>query len=107
MIVDVQGPRVCANKMKTLVVDTPVEECDMEPQEVCRQITKLVPQLNPTQECVQVPKEVCATSRVNPTTKMVPVIQKWCIHEDEIPGIPKDQLDENQIDDNDVTDYFY
>ena len=40
--------------MKTVVVDTPVETCDMEPQEVCKQITKLVPQLKPIQECVQV-----------------------------------------------------
>ena len=80
----VQGPRVCANKMKTVVVDNPVEECNMEPQQVCRQTTKLVPQLNPVQECVQVPKEVCATSKINPRVKLIPYIQKWCFKPEEV-----------------------
>ena len=78
MIDSVQGPVVCAQKMKTVVVDTPEERCDLEPQQVCKQVTKLVPQLRPTKECVQVPKEVCATSRVNPSIRKVPFIQKWC-----------------------------
>ena len=84
MTVDVQGPRVCANKMKTVVVDSPVEECDMEPQQVCKQTTKLVPQLNPVQECVQVPKEVCATSKINPKVILIPYIQKWCFKPEEV-----------------------
>jgi len=73
-----EGPVVCAQKMKTVVVDTPEERCDLEPQQVCKQVTKLVPQLRPAKECVQVPKEVCATSRVNPSIRKVPFIQKWC-----------------------------
>ena len=80
----VQGGRVCANKMKTVVVDSPVEECDMEPQQVCRQTTKLVPQLKPALECVQVPKEVCATSKINPKVIMIPYIQKWCFKPEEV-----------------------
>ena len=70
--------------MKTVVVDSPVEECDMEPQQVCRQITKLLPQLEPREECVEVPAEVCATSRVNPRIKTTPVIKNWCYKPDEI-----------------------
>ena len=69
--------------MKTVVVDTPVEQCDLEPQETCQQITKLVPQLQPTQECVQVPKEVCALSRLNPRVINIPYIQKWCFKPEE------------------------
>ena len=74
----VQGPPLCQEKTKTVVVDHPVEQCDLEPSQTCKQVTKLVPQLKPTQECVQVPKEVCATSRLRPTIKNVPFIQKWC-----------------------------
>ena len=89
MIDSVQGPVVCAQKMKTVVVDTPEERCDLEPQQVCKQVTKLVPQLRPAKECVQVPKEVCATSRVNPSIQIVPYIQKWCFKEDQVPPAPK------------------
>ena len=74
--------------MKTVVVDTPVEECDMEPREVCHHVTRLIPQLKPSRECVQVPKEVCSTSRVNPRTVQVPYIQNWCFLPEELPGLP-------------------
>ena len=70
--------------MKTVVVDTPVEECDMEPQEICHPVTKLLPQLEPREVCLQVPSEVCATSRENPTIKTIPFIKKWCYKADEI-----------------------
>merc|ERR1712064_14531 len=79
----VKGPVLCNDKMKTVVVANPVEECDLEPQETCKQVTKLVPQLQPRQECVQVPKEVCATSRVEPEIKLIPYIQKWCFKPDD------------------------
>ena len=79
-----QGPVLCDNKMKTIVVDSPVETCDLEPQVTCKQITKLVPQLTPRQECVQVPKEVCAMSRLNPTIREVPYVQKWCFNPNEV-----------------------
>ena len=84
----VQGPVLCNDKMKTVVVANPVEECDLEPQETCKQVTKLVPQLQPRQECVQVPKEVCATSRVEPEIKLIPYIQKWCFKpDDHLPSV--------------------
>ena len=56
----------CTDKIKTIVVDKPVEECAIEPVKSCSQVTKLVPKLAPVQECVDVPKEVCARSQTNP-----------------------------------------
>ena len=83
-----QGPVQCRDKLKTVVVDNPVEECDMEPIRTCkwatsslpipRHITKLVPRLVATQECVDVPKEICARSKINPRRIRKPAIQKWC-----------------------------
>merc|ERR1711892_400315 len=61
-----EGPVQCQDKVKTVIVDSPIEECDMEPLRTCKHITKLVPKLEPTQECVDVPKEICARSKVNP-----------------------------------------
>ena len=79
-----QGERICVQKMKTVVVDSPEEECDMEPQQVCGQVTILVPQLKAKEECVDVPKEVCSVSKLKPLIKRVPFIQKWCFNpEDE------------------------
>ena len=68
----------CRDKMKTVVIDNPVEECDLEPFNTCKHSTKLVPKLVPTQECVDVPKEVCARSKINPKEVERPAIQKWC-----------------------------
>ena len=48
----------CQDRVKTVIVDNPVEECDMEPLRTCKHITKLVPKLEPTQECVDVPKVI-------------------------------------------------
>ena len=73
-----QGPVKCQEKVKTVVVDNPIEECDMEPLRTCKHITKLVPKLEPTQDCVDVPKEICAMSKVNPRRKRKHFIQKWC-----------------------------
>ena len=73
----------CQTKVKAVVVNNPEEQCHMEPQRVCKQITKLVPQLTPRQECVQVPMEVCAMSRLNPTIREVPYVQKWCFNPNE------------------------
>jgi hypothetical protein len=85
-----QGPAQCRDKLKTIVVDNPVEECDLEPIKICRwgghlhpppvprHVTKLVPQLVATQECVDVPKEICARSKVNPRKVRKPAVQKWC-----------------------------
>ena len=70
--------------MKTVMVETPQEQCDLEPQKVCTTATKMVPQLRRSQECVEVPKEVCAMSRVNPTIKTVPFIQNWCFKPEEV-----------------------
>ena len=38
-------PVQCYNETKTLVVDTPVEECELEPRQNCRHATKQVPKL--------------------------------------------------------------
>ena len=73
-----QGPVECQEKVKTVVVDNPIEECDMEPLRTCKHITKLVPKLEPTQDCVDVPKEICARSKTNPHKVKRPVIKKWC-----------------------------
>ena len=64
--------------MKTVMVETPQEQCDLEPQKVCTTATKMVPQLRRSQECVEVPKEVCARSQTNPRRVKRPVIKKWC-----------------------------
>merc|ERR1711936_925827 len=73
-----EGPVQCQDKVKTVVVDNPIEECDMEPLRTCKHVTKLVPKLEPSQECVDVPKEICARSKVNPRRVKKPSIQKWC-----------------------------
>ena len=41
----VAGPVQCYNQTKTIVVDTPVEECELEPQQSCGHTTKQVPKL--------------------------------------------------------------
>jgi len=74
----VEGEVQCRDKVQTVVVDNPVEECDMEPINTCKHITKLVPRLVASLECVDVPKEICARSKINPTRVQRPAIQKWC-----------------------------
>ena len=73
-----QGPVQCQDKVKTVIVDSPIEECDLEPLRTCKHITKLVPKLEAAQACVDVPKEICARSKVNPRRVKKPAIQKWC-----------------------------
>jgi len=72
------GELTCRNETKTVVVESPVESCELEPVRQCHHVTKQVPLLVPKQECVQVPKEVCSRSRTNPHKKRRPVIKKWC-----------------------------
>ena len=91
----VAGPVQCYNQTKTIVVDTPVEECELEPQQTCTQATKLLPALQPVQQCVGVPQvlilypgtlmilypvtqEVCGVSTMLPIKKTRPSIKKWC-----------------------------
>jgi len=83
----VAGEQVCSDKQQTIVQDTPVEQCNLEPQRTCRHVTKLVPKLEPTEECVDVPKEVCTRSRINPTVIKVPVVKKWCYVPSEESGL--------------------
>ena len=92
-----EGPVICNDRVKTVVVDHPVEECALEPIKSCDQVTppplsppppsstllslqvtKLVPKLVPVEECVDVPKEICARSKTNPHKVKRPVIKKWC-----------------------------
>ena len=68
----------CHNRVKTIVVDKPIEECNIEPIRSCKHVTKLVPKLVPVQECVDVPKEICARSKTNPRKIKKPVVKKWC-----------------------------
>jgi len=72
------GTVQCHSEVKTVVVDHPVESCDMEPVRTCRHVTKQVPKLVPKEECSDVPKEICSRTRVNPQKKKRPVIKKWC-----------------------------
>jgi len=74
----INGPIQCRNETKTIVVERPVETCDIEPVRNCRHVTKQVPRLVPKEECVEVPKEVCARSKTNPTKKKRPIIKNWC-----------------------------
>merc|ERR1712083_179278 len=60
------GTVECHNKVKTIVVDNPLETCEIEPQRTCKHVTKLVPKLVAAEECVDVPKEVCSRSKSNP-----------------------------------------
>ena len=68
----------CHNEIKTVVVDQPIESCDLEPIKKCHHVTKLFPVLSPSKECSDVPREVCVMSRINPAKKKRPVIKKWC-----------------------------
>ena len=86
----------CQDKVKTVIVDSPIEECDIEPLRTCKHITKLVPKLEPTQECVDVPKEICARSKVNPRRVKKPSIQKWCFTPEDKSG--KESKEECQAD---------
>jgi len=72
------GPVACHERVKTIVVDKPMEECNIEPIKTCKHVTKLVPKLSPVQECVDVPKEICARSKTNPRKVKKPVVKKWC-----------------------------
>jgi len=72
------GSIECHNKVKTIVVENPVETCDVEPVRTCKHVTKLVPKLVPVEECADVPKEICARSKTNPRKIKKPVIKKWC-----------------------------
>lgn len=73
-----EGPVNCQDKVKTIISENPVEDCDMEPLRTCKHVTKLVPKLETVQDCVDVPKEICARSKVNPRKVKKPSIQKWC-----------------------------
>ena len=75
---DSQGTVECHDKVKTIVVDNPLETCEIEPQRTCKHVTKLVPRLVAAEECVDVPKEVCSRSKSNPRKIKKPVIKKWC-----------------------------
>jgi len=72
------GSVECHDKVKTIVVDNPVETCEMEPVRTCKHVSKLVPKLVPVEECADVPKEICARSKTNPRKVKKPVIKKWC-----------------------------
>ena len=69
---------VCHEKVKTILVDNPIEDCSMQPIRTCKHVTKLVPKLEPAKECVDVPKEVCSRSKIDPKKVLRPSIQKWC-----------------------------
>merc|ERR1711881_755915 len=82
-----QGPEECYDKVQTVVQDSPVEQCTLEPQRTCKHVTKLVPKLEPKEECVDVPKEVCTRSRTNPRKVSKPVVKKWCYVPSEESGL--------------------
>ena len=73
----VEGPVVCQPKVKEVILHSPEEQCDLQPQEYCQTVTRLVPRLKEVQECLDVPKEVCATSR-SPRKVVKPSLMTWC-----------------------------
>jgi len=83
----VPGPEVCHEEVKTVVTDSPEENCDLQPRRTCEHVTKLVPKLSPVEECVDVPKEVCTKAKVNPRTIQKPVTKKWCYVPSEESGL--------------------
>jgi len=97
----VEGAVQCRDKVQTVVVDNPIEECDMEPIKTCKHVTKLVPRLVATQDCVDVPKEICARSKINPRRIRKPAIQKWCYTiEDEEELVPEPPLSPLECEDD-------
>merc|ERR1711936_544976 len=101
----VEGPVQCRDKVQTVVVDNPIEECDMEPIRTCKHVTKLVPRLVATQYCVDVPKEICARSKINPRRIRKPAIQKWCYTIDEGDGeLVSEELPVSPLDCEDDSD---
>lgn len=51
-----EGGVECGMEQRSMVVDSPEEECEMSPVRVCRPVTKMVPQLVPTNTCMDVPR---------------------------------------------------
>ena len=73
-----QGPVECRNVTKSLVIDNPVEECELNPMKTCKIVTKLLPELAAQETCMDVPKEICSKSKINPRRVKKPVIKKLC-----------------------------
>ena len=73
-----QGPVTCREEPKSILIDSPVEECEMTPIRSCKFVTKLVPKLAARETCIDVPKEICSKSKSNPRRVKKPVIKKWC-----------------------------
>ena len=73
-----QGPVTCREEPKSILVDSPVEECEMAPIRSCKFVTKLLPKLAARETCIDVPKEICSKSKSNPRRVKKPVIKKWC-----------------------------
>ena len=44
-----EGPVQCREEPRSMVVDRPVEDCEMSPIRVCRPVTRMVPKLEPTE----------------------------------------------------------
>ncbi|XP_059088675.1 uncharacterized protein LOC131884809 isoform X1 [Tigriopus californicus] len=73
-----QGPRVCANEIKTFVQDVPEEVCHLNPQRICNPTNKIIPKLEQRVKCIDVPREVCSTVQVEAKKVSRPVVKKWC-----------------------------
>eukprot|EP00095_Tigriopus_kingsejongensis_P006400 snap_masked-scaffold1351_size46012-processed-gene-0.1 protein:Tk06400 transcript:snap_masked-scaffold1351_size46012-processed-gene-0.1-mRNA-1 annotation:"hypothetical protein" len=74
----VQGPRVCANEIKTFVQDIPEEKCHLSPQKVCNPVNKIVPKLELSTNCIDVPREVCSQVQVAAKKTQKPAVKVWC-----------------------------
>ena len=72
-----EGPEECFDKIKTVIQDTPKEQCSLEPKRTCNFVTKLVPKLYPVEECLDVPKEICTKVRTNQRKIKKPVVKKY------------------------------
>ena len=77
-----------------MVIDNPVEECQINPVRTCKFVTKLLPKLAAKETCMDVPKEICSKSRVKPRRVAKPVIKKWCFKPDNLTGSAVELEDE-------------
>ena len=89
-----EGPEECHDKVIASLVDTPEEQCDLNPQKTCRFVTKLVPKLSPKHECTIVPKETCILKFSQPRQVEKPLQTRWCLDPTEAaPGQSYDESD--------------
>ena len=82
-----EGPVVCQERRQTVLRQSPVERCELQPEEKCGAVTRLLPALHTTETCLQVPRETCSLARINPRKIRKPTIKKWCFNQEKLKGL--------------------